>query len=168
MRVRGALFTAILTGVGAAFLVQTLFLAPGSRLAPLWVILPTLALLVLELALEVSSLPDGAFFNALRRDTLLGTSERVELRLRLYRTTAEKRPRRARELRVVLWGGLLLMLIYAVGFLAAVPLYLVPYLRVEARVSWGRTLVTTLLITGFFYLVFGVLLNVPFPPALLG
>lgn len=168
MRSRGVLFTALLTGVGAVFLVQTLYLAPGSRLAPLWVILPTLALLALELALELSSLPDRAFFGALRRDTLLGTSERVELRLRLHLTANGKSPRRSRELRMALWGGLLVTLVYTVGFLAAVPLYLVPYLRIEVHAAWSRTLAMTVLITGFFYLVFGVLLNVPFPPALLG
>ena len=161
MRSRGVLFTALLTGVGAVFLVQTLYLAPGSRLAPLWVILPTLALLALELALELSSLPDRAFFGALRRDTLLGTSERVELRLRLHLTANGKSPRPSRELRMALWGGLLVTL-------AAIPLYLVPYLRIEVHAAWSRTLAMTVLITGFFYLVFGVLLNVPFPPALLG
>ncbi len=167
MRARGMLFTAILTGVGVVLLVQTLYLAPGSRLAPLWVILPTLALLILELVLEGTALPDRAF-RALHGDTLRGTAERVELRLRLHVSGDRRRPRRSRELRLTLWGALLLALVYTVGFLAAVPLYLAPYLRVEAHVAWSKTLVITMLTAGFFYLVFGVLLNVPFPAALVG
>lgn len=167
MRARGMLFTAVLAAVGVALLVETLRLAPASRLAPLWVILPTLAFLTLELFLEGARLPKGAF-RALRGGTLFGTAERVELRLRLHVPSARRRPRRSRELRMALWGALLLALVYAVGFLQAVPLFLAPYLYVEADVAWSRTLIITLLTTGFFYLVFGVLLNVPFPGALVG
>lgn len=166
MRSRRLLFTVILTGVAVTFLIQTLYLAPASRVVPLSVIVPTLAALMLELALEGASLPDRAF-RTLRGDTLLGTTERVELRLRLHVSSDRRPSRRSRELRLTLWGALLLALVYTVGFLAAVPLYLTPYLRFEARVSWAKTLVITLLISVFFYVAFGVLLNVPFPSALL-
>ena len=59
-------------------------------------------------------------------------------------------------------------LVYALGFLAAVPLYLAPYLRFETHHTWRRTLVLTLLVTGFFYVAFGVLLDVPFPEGRVG
>ena len=143
MKIRKILFTGFLLAAASLMLVQTLRLAPASRIVPFWVLLPTTALLTLELWLEATAPQDPG---------------------------AEDRPAldQARALRLAFWGGLLVALVYALGFLAAVPLYLAPYLRFETHHTWRRTLVLTLLVTGFFYVAFGVLLDVPFPEGRVG
>ena len=69
---------------------------------------------------------------------------------------------------MVLWGVFLLALVYGLGFLGAVPIYLAPYLRIEVRVSWKKALIVTVLTTGVLYLVFGLLLEAPLPKGLIG
>lgn len=143
MTIRKVLFTGFLLAAAGLMLVQTLRLAPASRLVPLWVLLPTIALLVLELWVEATAPQDPA----------AGVRPALD---------------HARALRLTLWGGLLLALVYTLGFSAAVPLYLAPYLRFECHHTWKRTLVLTVSVTGLFYVVFGVLLHVPFPEGRIG
>jgi len=138
----------------------------GAPLAPLWVIVPTVVLLILQLALDGTSIL-GTRLGALREDSLLGAPGRVDARLG-HAERDERPPGPPRELRMALWGAFLVALVYALGFLAAVPLYLAPYLRTEARLSWGRTLMVTALTAGFFYVVFGLLLDVRFPVGAIG
>lgn len=167
MKARGVLFTALVTASAAVFLVQSLQLSPGSRLAPLFVIVPTLVFGILQLVIEGTSLPRNGL-HALGGYNLLGTSRRVELRLRLHVSRDRAGARRERGLRLAFWGGLLVLLVYSIGLLPAVPLYLAPYLRVETRMRWSRAIGVAVMTAAAFYLIFDVLLHMPFPPAAIG
>jgi hypothetical protein len=147
--------------------VQSLALAPASRLAPLWALLPTGALLLVQLLLDVSP--------------------RVRERLHAFTGTGENLPgqhvsggetkavpgathsgsRRTRELRVVSWLAWLIALMYLVGFVLSTALFLLPYLLTESELGWGRSVVLTALATAVTYLVFGLVARVPFPPGVL-
>ena len=65
------------------------------------------------------------------------------------------------------WGLALLALVYLVGFLAAAPLFMAPYLRIEARLSWRRTVLVTAITAGALVGIFGHLVAVTLPVGLL-
>jgi len=50
-----------------------------------------------------------------------------------------------------------------VGFLAAVPLFVLAYLRLQGRESWPLSLVFTAVVWGVFYGLFDLVLHLPFP-----
>jgi putative tricarboxylic transport membrane protein len=52
------------------------------------------------------------------------------------------------------------------GFAYAVPLMIFAYLKIGAAEKWPITLILTAAGWGFFYLLFGYSLNIPFPPGL--
>ncbi len=54
-------------------------------------------------------------------------------------------------------------LILLLGFLAAVPLFVFLYLKGQGRERWVFSAVFTLVVWGFFYGLFDVLLHLPFP-----
>ena len=53
--------------------------------------------------------------------------------------------------------------ILLVGFLAAVPLFVLAYLRLQGRESWPLSLVFTAVVWGVFYGLFDLMLHLPFP-----
>jgi len=53
--------------------------------------------------------------------------------------------------------------IVLLGFLAAVPLFVLLYLKLQGREGWGLSLVFTLAVWGLFYGLFDRLLHLPFP-----
>lgn len=75
-------------------------------------------------------------------------------------------PKWMREVKMVFWMGFLLSLIYLLGFLFTVPLYLFLFLRFQGRHSWLVSSVTSLAVLAFVYALFGILLSVPFPEGL--
>jgi hypothetical protein len=162
-----AWFTWALLPPVVLLLVLSFGLAPASRLAPLWVLVPTTVLLLVQL--------------------LMDSSPRVRERLRVLQgatvdvpvsetRAAEPEPapatvypgsRRGREVRVVFWLALLIGLIYAVGFVLSTALFLLAYLRKESGLGWGRAVTLAAVATAVVYLVFGVVARVPFPPGVL-
>jgi hypothetical protein len=56
----------------------------------------------------------------------------------------------------------------AIGLIPTVPLFVVAYMRIEAREPWRLVLPQALLLTLFIYIVFHWLLAIPWPPTLLG
>jgi amino acid transporter len=71
-----------------------------------------------------------------------------------------------RELAMGFWLVSLISLIYLVGFLLTVPLFLVLFLRFQGRHSWLVSGVTSLAVLAFIYVLFGILLSTPFPEGL--
>jgi hypothetical protein len=53
--------------------------------------------------------------------------------------------------------------ILLVGFLAAVPLFVLAYLRLQGRESWTLSVVFTAVVWGVFYGLFDRMLHLPFP-----
>jgi hypothetical protein len=56
----------------------------------------------------------------------------------------------------------------AIGLIPTVPLFVIAYMRIEAREPWRLVLPQALLLLLFIYLVFDRLLSIPWPPTLLG
>lgn len=75
---------------------------------------------------------------------------------------AEERLRRTRE--IVSWVLGIFAAVYLLGFLVAVPLGALAYLRVSAREGWVPSVAVAALCWAFVYGVFDRVLHVPLPP----
>lgn len=148
---RRAWFPALLAAVTGVLLATTLDLSPAAREAPLWVVVPTFALLLLQLVLDAApGLASRARF--LRRGGLHDpVRERRPEGSGTGRAPAEDRPRRA--FRFLLWLSGLLALVWLVGLVPATPLFLGAHMRIEGRRAWSRCLLAAALVGGALWLV---------------
>ena len=165
MRSRPWFSAALLFSVGV-LLAQSFALSPASRMAPLWVLVPTIALLLVQLLLDAIP-PLGRRLSLLQEGAVAPGSEGARAISEPAPDAGPSRDLGSRELRLVLWLAWLMGLMYLVGFLLSTVLFLLPYLRVESGVGWGRSVVLTGVATAVVYLVFGVVARVPFPPGIL-
>ncbi|GAB6173995.1 hypothetical protein JCM15765_34730 [Paradesulfitobacterium aromaticivorans] len=65
------------------------------------------------------------------------------------------------ELNAFLWVGGLLVLLFVVGFLAAIPIYLFLYLKVRSQEKLVFTIIFSLVSWGALYFFFGMILHIP-------
>jgi hypothetical protein len=154
MNAFGLPITFVLTAVTGWALLQTLALSATSRLAPLCVVVPTLALLLVKLVRDVARSADSPG---------LGDSSGAN-GSPLSRT--DRRVRRPREARLACWGAALLVMVYLAGLPATIPLFLFACLHVEADLSWARSGAVALGAAVGFHLLFARLLAIPLPPGL--
>ena len=64
------------------------------------------------------------------------------------------------------WLGAFALLIVALGFLAAIPVFVLLYLRVQGGEAWARSLILSLAAWALVYGLFVRLLHLPFPDGL--
>lgn len=70
---------------------------------------------------------------------------------------------RRRVIRVWLWMGLFLAMILLFGFIIAIPLFFIVFLRVHAKEGWKMIIILTVSAWVFFYVLFIKVLHTPFP-----
>lgn len=149
---RGAVyFTGFLTAVTGLLFLATLGLSPVGRLAPIWVVVPTAGLLLVELVREVRQVRSRLDDEAEGEPTpagLPGTEGRLS--------------------RMAAWGVVLIVLVWVLGFIAAAPVFVAAYLRLEARLPWSRALLLSAVVAALSFLVFDGLLELTLPIGLLG
>jgi hypothetical protein len=133
---RGLWFTVFVLTAAAALLWESTTLGALSRLAPLWVLVPTTVLAGVQLAKDLGrpAAPEE------------GASAR-----------------RRRQLRIALWIGALAGLVYLLGFLPATAAFLLLYLRLEVKAEWGSSVLLTAVIVASIFLTFQVLAEMSFP-----
>ena len=72
--------------------------------------------------------------------------------------------------RTLLAAGWILGFFFAIlllGFLVAVPVFVLLYLRLQGKQGWLFSVLFTLAVFAFFYGLFDLLLHLPFPPGVL-
>ena len=127
-------------------------------MVPLAVLVPTLALLTCELVLDLA--PDFVRrHSSIEHKDVFGI-ERVRARVQKEDTNSEG-SRRRKELDVIAWLLLMLVVIYVFGLLAALPLFSFLYLKVRAKESWVLSMCVAGAMLGFLYGVFVAALNIP-------
>ncbi len=151
-------FALALAGAFAWAVYEAQVFPEGARLFPLAIALPALALALLQAALSVrarASVPaeevaDMADVPDIAGEETLGGAERA-------RRTAE----------ITAWILGVFAAVFLLGFLLAVPLAAVAYLRVAAREGWLASIAVAALCWGLVFGVFDRLLHVPLPPGVL-
>jgi hypothetical protein len=131
-------FTALLCLFAALLLWQTLALGRVARLAPLWVIVPTFGLLLLQLVLDLfpqlaRRLPRGWTFGPAEA----GTPELAPETLGSAMAGISDR-RGGREAETLAWLAGLAVIVQVVGVILAVPLFLFAYLVSRSGEPWWR------------------------------
>ena len=142
-----ALILAILAVVA---LVTAYSYSRSSGLFPIFVGWIFLALTLLEVVVQL---------RAIKRDKAGAAGNVAE-------ATAEK-IEAIREFGGFLWLGLMLVILYAVGFLMATPVFMFAFLRFAARRTVVQSIVIALLATAFVYVVFAWLLEYELYPGVL-
>ena len=73
-----------------------------------------------------------------------------------------------RAFRYLLWCMGYIFAAQVIGLMPAILVFMIAYIRFEARESWGKALLISCIMWGFSYLLFHVVLRVLWPQALLG
>lgn len=151
------LFTLALLAFAAVILYATAGLSEVGRLVPLSVLAPTLVLLLVQLCLELA--PGFAQKRSLlEQKDVFGIEQ---MRLKAAEEAAYSLASRGRrELSVIAWVALIPVLIYLLGSLIALPLFLLIYLKVRSREGWVLSIGMAVAMFGFLYGAFVALLNV--------
>lgn len=158
---RAAGFSVLLLLLAGGLLVTTFGLSPLARLAPLWVLVPTTLLALVQIARDALAEPEDAAGSGGPWDLASSSSPGGG------QARDPASGGRAREVRGLAWVFALMALVYLIGIFAATALFLAPFLRLEAGMRWRASLPTTAAVIACLYLVFGVLVDVPFPEAML-
>lgn len=140
-------FTIFLLVVMLAMTFLSLGFSSGSRMLPM---IAGIASLVLLAFLMLMSLSPGvaSWYSKLEQHALV-KSEKMNLE--------EKK----REIGIVVWFLGCLILIYLIGFLIAMPLFLFLFLKWRAGESWVLSIVVPAAVTAVVYFAFIFILRVP-------
>lgn len=162
------LFTLGVFVVVLGFLVLALDYQPRARLVPLIIAVPTLLLTLFQFLID--AIPAvGRRFSFFQEYDLFGidTGRAAEPN---GEKPAEERPAEEtrpasnvfrREVSFASWLLLLVALIYFIGYLAAIPLFMILFMRLRSSESWLTTLSITAVTWAFVYFVFIVIMGAP-------
>ena len=152
-------FALTLLGVLGVILYLTLSLNPVARVVPLAVVVPAIALVSIEILLELA--PGLAKrYRFLERKDVFGV-EQLRGNVRTESDSAIQARSAGREASVFAWIGSIPALIYIFGFLMAVPLFLFLYLRGRSKERWLLSITTAAASTALLYFLFIEMLRVP-------
>lgn len=149
-------FTLALLVFATVMLYATAGLSEVGRLVPLSVLVPTLVLLVVQLCLDLA--PGFVEKHSLlEKKDVFGIEQ---MRPKAAEEADSGAWRGRRELNVFVWVTLVAGLMYLVGALIGLPLFLLLYLKVRSREGWVLSIGLSAAMFGFLYGVFVAVLNV--------
>lgn len=148
------------------FVVLSLSYQPRARLVPLAIGIPTLLLTLFQLLIDMIPAV-GKRFSFFQEHDVFGIEAG-----RVPENSGKQEVRTARtihrrELSFAAWLLLLVALIYFLGYLAAIALYLPLFLKLRSREGWRMTLSITAVTWGFVYVIFILIMDAPLHEGLL-
>ena len=152
------LFTLGVFVVVLGFLVLALDYQPRARLVPLIIAVPTLLLTLFQFLIDAVPAV-GRRFSFFQEYDLFGIETG-----RAAEPSEEKRSSGnvfRRELSFAAWLLFLVALIYFIGYLAAIPLFMILFMRLRSSERWLVTLSITAVTWAFVYFVFIVIMGAP-------
>ena len=153
-----AVFTLFLLSLAVFFFIETLLSSPLARFVPLVVVVPTMALLVIQWSMDLR----GNLGRILMRLEKVIFSNSEEFRKKAFQRSARTGwalARGSRQGMAMLWMLLLIVLVYLFGLPMAGLLYTFLYLRIGARDKWIPSAVVAAGVWAFTYGVFVLLLH---------
>ena len=131
---------------------------PGSKVVPLLIGFITLVLMILLCVMTVSP----KFANWYQRIEGKSTSL-VEIAREVDKLDSDVDKKKTRKKEIVLTGWLLFLTAatYILGFMVAIPLFLLLFLKIGAKESWLLSISMSGVVLGVVYLIFVYILQIP-------
>ena len=150
-------FTLALLAFAAVMLYATGGLSEVGRLVPLSVLVPTLGLLLVQLCLDLAP-------RFVRKHSLLEQKDVFgieQMRPKAAEEAANSAiSRGSREVSVFAWVAFVPGVMYLLGPLIALPLFLLLYLKIRSKEGWVLSIGVAVAMFGFLYGAFVAVLNV--------
>lgn len=142
------------------FVIVAIGYQPKSRLVPLAIGIPTLLLTFFQLLIDMIPAVERRF-RFLADYDVFGADENKVAENGAGASGQRRAGVRRRELEFSAWLFLLMALIYFLGFLVAIPLFLLLFLKLHSGAGWRITLAITGSTWLFVYVVFIVVMDAP-------
>jgi hypothetical protein len=153
----------VLAGLLVTMALLALTFNRAARIAPLLIGVPAALLAVANLvSVARGTGPVG------RRGPAAGAAARVLAEMPRPAMPTAPEPTQAPIGRSLAWLALLVVLFFTLGQRLAAPVYLVAYLRLNAKESWRTTLLITGAVVGLLWVLFETVLGVGVYPGLVG
>jgi hypothetical protein len=147
----------VLIVVTLYFVVGALRYDPVARAFPLIVGVPVLALLILQILVQLAPKKFAAVRKLDTRE-LIQVDEALVAQAKAVRTDA---PKRGSELQYYAWAGAFVIAIYVLGFYVAIGAFLIGLVYFQLKEKLSLTLVITAIMLVVAYCGFAVLMEVP-------
>lgn len=152
-----SLFALALLSFAALMLYGSAGLSEVARLVPLAVIVPTLVLLVIQLCLDLA--PEFVHKHSVIEEKDVFGIEQLRRKAAEHAGDAGA-SRGRRELKLFAWVAFLPGLMYLLGSLIALPLFLLAYLKLRSKEGWVLSIGMAVALFGFLYGALVAILNV--------
>jgi len=163
-----SIFSLVITIIMATFVILSLQLGPVARTIPLLVGVPTLILVITQFFADVMHHWTKKIKKYTGGKILRDQEERAKTIVKDSTETSNKplkkeegKDIRTKELKMFSWILSLFALIYFIGYLIAVPLFLMLYLKIYAKERWVISVGLTIIVYGAMYTLFIFFLQVP-------
>jgi hypothetical protein len=148
MKIRGQfLFSAFLILVAGYAVYSASYWSFKTGLFPLAIGIPLIILALAHLLLELLGAPEKAGGPAVEAEFSNEVTPEIA---------------RRRVIAIFSWIAGFILLVFLIGFPAAVPLFMFLYLTMQSQVSWLPSIALTAMAWGFFYAVFQRLVHLQF------
>lgn len=145
-------FTALITVVFAVAVILALGYSSRARMAPLVIAIPGFVLAAGRLVIEIR------LAGAQKGKGLEGTPNSGERAGQDGEAVSEAAPNDNpgphSEINILLWLALMMAMLFLLGFLVTIPIYLLLYLRVRSREGWPMSVVVSLSSWAVLYFLF--------------
>ena len=158
MKVKGNIvFALVLLGITLFFVLGSLSYDPLARQLPLLVGIPVVVFLILEILMQLFP-KSFAWLERMDSRRVIRVDQSLAAQAKAVRAAREEK---GRELEFYAWTGVFLLAIYLLGFLTAVPLFLIGllYLRLKEKLWVSLVVAAVMWVVG--YLGFIQLMEVP-------
>jgi hypothetical protein len=148
------------------FVVLSLNYQPRARFVPLAIGIPTLVLALFQLLIDLIPAV-GRRFSFFQEYDVFGIEAGRAAENSREQEERSARTIHRRELSFAAWLLLLVALIYFLGYLAAIALFLPLFLKLRSSEGWRMTLSITVVTWGFVYVIFILIMDAPLHEGLL-
>jgi hypothetical protein len=162
------LFTLFLIVLVAVMLVQASSWNLSAKIVPMIVGVMALVFATLSLLNTTFRSPEGPELEGIADETKHEVERKIHMDLA---SDTGHLPTRVVMLRAALFFGWLVAFMASmatIGLLPTVPLFVIAFMRLEAREPWTLVIPQAIGLTIFIYVVFDYFLTIPWPPTLLG
>jgi hypothetical protein len=156
-------FTLVLLAFTALIFYITLGLGPVARLVPLRVVVVTLALILLQLLLDLFPQLTEKTYASTQTDPF--KTEQIKgidkgLSRHNHSNVQQEIPTFRKELRIFLWLLVIPTSIYLFGFFTAAPLYIFFSFKVWSREGWLKSIAAAIGLWSLLYVILHILLSI--------